>query len=233
MDKKILQEKLKKEHISQRDGGKVKLSYIESHHAIREANRAFDFDGWSYNITETKQIQDEKKTNKWGKELYYIGYTAQVVVKVGDVIREDVGFGQGIDADLGKAHEGAIKEAVSDAQKRALRTFGDIFGLALYDKTQANVEDTEKAPSNDRGQSVPTKKKSNGKDSNKTTKSKADECAFTPESVKIALELELNKKLTTENMKTIFNLAKENGIHLINDFEDKEKEIVEIAKKVS
>ena len=33
------------------------------------------------------------------------------------------------------------KEAETDARKRALMTFGNPFGLALYDKTQANVAD--------------------------------------------------------------------------------------------
>jgi hypothetical protein len=48
---------------------------------------------------------------------------------------------------LGQAHESALKEAETDAMKRALMTFGNQFGLALYDKTQENVEDdTRPAP---------------------------------------------------------------------------------------
>lgn len=50
-----------------------------------------------------------------------------------------IGAGHGIDADLGLAHESAVKEAETDAMKRCLMTFGNPFGLALYDKTQANV----------------------------------------------------------------------------------------------
>jgi hypothetical protein len=41
--------------------------------------------------------------------------------------------------DLGLAHESAIKEAETDAMKRALVTFGNAFGLALYDKSQRQV----------------------------------------------------------------------------------------------
>jgi hypothetical protein len=55
------------------------------------------------------------------------------------VIREGSGAGHGIDADLGQAHESAIKEAETDAMKRALMTFGNQFGLALYDKQQREV----------------------------------------------------------------------------------------------
>src|SRR3546814_5327148 len=40
---------------------------------------------------------------------------------------------------VGQAHESAIKESETDAMKRALMTFGNQFGLALYDKTRANV----------------------------------------------------------------------------------------------
>src|SRR5205085_8683411 len=59
--------------------------------------------------------------------------------------REGVGAGHGIDVDCGQAHESAIKEAETDAMKRALMTFGNPFGLALYDKEQANVAEEPSA----------------------------------------------------------------------------------------
>jgi hypothetical protein len=64
-------------------------------------------------------------------------------VRAGDtvIVREGCGFGSGIDRDVDQAHESAIKEAESDAMKRALMTFGNAFGLALYDKSQSNVAD--------------------------------------------------------------------------------------------
>ena len=135
---KILEEKLNASNVATRSQGGMNLSYIESHHAIREANRAFGFDGWDYEIVELSKVSEEKNTN--GNNV--IGYIARVRVRVGDIIREDVGFGSGISKMLADAHEGATKEAVSDAMKRALRTFGDIFGLALYDKKQEHVEKT-------------------------------------------------------------------------------------------
>jgi hypothetical protein len=55
------------------------------------------------------------------------------------LIREGCGAGHGIDTDLGQAHESALKEAETDAMKRALMTFGNAFGLALYDKQQREV----------------------------------------------------------------------------------------------
>jgi DNA repair and recombination protein RAD52 len=54
-------------------------------------------------------------------------------------VRDGCGAGHGIDRDAGLAHESALKEAETDAMKRAFMTFGNPFGLALYDKEQANV----------------------------------------------------------------------------------------------
>ena len=50
--------------------------------------------------------------------------------------REDVGFGTGIAKTLADAHEGGAKEAVTDAIKRTLRSFGNQFGNSLYDKSR-------------------------------------------------------------------------------------------------
>ena len=69
------------------------------------------------------------------------------------VIREGSGAGHGIDADLGQAHESAIKEAETDAMKRALMTFGNPFSLALYDKQQREVTRSASEQSQSRPQS--------------------------------------------------------------------------------
>jgi DNA repair and recombination protein RAD52 len=61
-------------------------------------------------------------------------------VTAGGVTRQDVGFGSGFAKMIGDAIEGATKEAVTDALKRCLRTFGHPFGLALYDKERAHVQ---------------------------------------------------------------------------------------------
>lgn len=123
-------------NVKQREQGGIKLSYIESWHAIAEANRIFGWDGWTRQTQDLQLVQAEQKGDKG---LWYVSYLAKSLVTVHGVSREGMGFGQGIDRDLGKAHESAVKEAESDAMKRALMTFGNPFGLALYDKTQANV----------------------------------------------------------------------------------------------
>ncbi|MDK2063130.1 Rad52/Rad22 family DNA repair protein, partial [Aliarcobacter butzleri] len=57
--------------------------------------------------------------------------------------KEDVGFGTGISKTLADANESASKEAVTDAIKRAFRSFGNQFGNSLYDKSRnLNQSDT-------------------------------------------------------------------------------------------
>lgn len=117
-----------------------KGDYIEGWFAIDEANRIFGFEGWSYTIMDCKCVSERERTiGKGQKPGFGVSYVATVRVMVDSVTREDVGAGHGYDADCGSAHESAIKEAVTDALKRALRTFGNPFGLALYDKTRANI----------------------------------------------------------------------------------------------
>ena len=135
--------------VKQRDQGKSKLSYVEAWHVIDEANRIFGFDGWDRKTVETKLVVERARKigqGQYERDGWGVTYTAKVIVIVDGVSREGTGAGHGIDADLGLAHESAIKEAESDAMKRAFMTFGNPFGLALYDKTQKNVGDEEPKP---------------------------------------------------------------------------------------
>lgn len=145
MNIKILQEPLNSKNIKSRKEGYAQVGYITAKHAISEANRAFNFNGWSSETLDMKNVQMEQKEKKKKNPndatilLWYVGYTCKVRITVDGITRDGFGFGQGIDRDLGKSHESATKEAESDAIKRALRTFGDIFGLALYDKETGNI----------------------------------------------------------------------------------------------
>mgnify|MGYP000568851134 CR=1 FL=1 len=129
--------------VKSRSQGNFNLSYIEGWWAISEANRIFGFDGWDratmYN-KEVSRIQYMKGTI----EMFKVGYEAKVDIRVftkdGEVNRTGTGHGSQVSKDLFDAIEGAAKEAETDAMKRALMTFGNPFGLALYDKTQKNVQ---------------------------------------------------------------------------------------------
>lgn len=126
--KKLLNQKITKANVKTRPGGGRKdLSYVEGWHVIQEANRIFGFDGWSSETIETFCVSDDPKC---------ITYIARVQIKVGDIIREGTGAGHGRMGGLGDKYESAVKEAETDARKRALMTFGDQFGLSLYDKEE-------------------------------------------------------------------------------------------------
>ncbi len=142
-----LKAKLSSEHVKSREQSGRSLSYIEGWHAIAEANRIFGFDGWTRETFDVRCVAEHERPMKSGKG-WGVSYIAKVRVRIlgnEDVVREGIGAGHGIDRDLGLAHESAIKEAETDAMKRALMTFGNPFGLALYDKTQENVEDPGEA----------------------------------------------------------------------------------------
>jgi len=128
---------LDRAHVAQRQQGGSKVSYIEGWHAIQEANRIFGFDGWTREMVDLRQLGEPYQVA--GKDTWRVNYSARVRITAGGVVRDGCGFGQGIDKDVGQAHESALKEAETDAMKRAFMTFGNPFGLALYDKSQANV----------------------------------------------------------------------------------------------
>ena len=120
-------------NVETRDGnrsGSLQLAYVESWHVIKEANRIFGFDGWSSETIQLDCVQSDDLC---------VTYIAKVRVTVGDVIREGVGagHGKGERVNLGDKHESAVKEAESDARKRAFMQFGSQLGLSLYDRSKA------------------------------------------------------------------------------------------------
>jgi DNA recombination protein Rad52 len=131
--------------VRQREQGRSQVSYLEGWQVIAEANRIFGFDGWQRETVALRCVnQSERSIGRDQKPGWGVTYTARVRISVSTagqpaLIREGCGAGHGIDVDLGQAHESALKEAETDAMKRALMTFGNPFGLALYDKRQREV----------------------------------------------------------------------------------------------
>lgn len=140
-----LSAKLDRSHVKERVQAGRKLSYVEGWHAIAEANRIFGYDAWTRETLDLRMVAERERPVGQGQG-FGVTYIAKVRVIVDGVAREGVGAGHGIDRDLGLAHESAVKEAETDAMKRALMTFGNPFGLALYDKTQENVESPSAPP---------------------------------------------------------------------------------------
>ncbi len=144
-----LEAKLDKANVKTRTQAGKTLSYVEGWKAIEEANRIFGFHAWD---RETVRLEETNRdlvtlTGQNGPyQQWRVGYLAVVRIVVDadgrQIIRNGTGFGSGMGKPeaLGDAVESAIKEAETDAMKRALMTFGYPFGLALYDKDRANVE---------------------------------------------------------------------------------------------
>ena len=122
------------ELVSQRRGraGRT-FSYIEGHTAISEANRVFGFGGWGFELVENVSLrQIETVDTQTGEMKTVNAYTAPVRVTVpGAPPRTDIGF-HAVTDETADGHETAIKGAVTDGMKRALRSFGDRFGNGLY-----------------------------------------------------------------------------------------------------
>ena len=135
---RLLGGKLLRRHVKTREHDGRFLSYVEGWHVIAEANRIFGFDGWDRETVWAACVWEEAR-----REPKACTYAARVRVRVraGDVVvcREGSGVGHGSGGTLGEAHESALKEAETDAMKRALVTFGSLFGLALYDREQRGV----------------------------------------------------------------------------------------------
>jgi DNA recombination protein Rad52 len=142
----LLSAPLDRANVRQREQGRSRVSYLEGWQVIAEANRIFGFDGWERCTLISRCVAEhERPIGRDRKSGWGVTYTARVRITViagnRTLIREGSGAGHGIDADKGLAHESALKEAETDATKRALMTFGNPFGLALYDKQQRQVSD--------------------------------------------------------------------------------------------
>ena len=135
---KQLSGKLSAKHVKTRVRDNFTLSYVEGWHTISEANRIFGFDSWDRETVMAKCVWEGKQGPRSASS--YVA-RVRITVRAGEAVifREGSGSGIGTGKNPGEAHERALKEAETDAMKRALSTFGNLFGLALYDKEQNGV----------------------------------------------------------------------------------------------
>jgi DNA recombination protein Rad52 len=123
---------LPRDAVQERRVGRDVVRYLPGWYVIAAANRIFGADGWSYRLLELQQVAEATKAN--GNALG--AFQATVEVTIGGCIRQDVGLDaydcpvEALISGVDKARKGAV----TDALKRALRTFGDQFGLSLYDR---------------------------------------------------------------------------------------------------
>lgn len=142
---KALKAKLSRKRVKTRCVDGVALPYVEGWHAIQEANRIFGFDNWDRRTLNPQCIFNREAQGQWSC-LYQT--KVRICVRAGgvDVFRDGIGTGFAREVTAEAAHELALKSAETDATKRALATFGNPFGLALYDREQAQVTRAPKNP---------------------------------------------------------------------------------------
>lgn len=127
-----LRRELDRRYVRTREVAGRELSFIGGWYAISEANRIFGFDRWSRETIESRCVLTRE--NRGTFLAVYIS-RVRITVNVGGttVVREGHGTGEGRGSSPGEVHDTAIKSAETDATKRALATFGNPFGLSLYD----------------------------------------------------------------------------------------------------
>lgn len=141
---RMLRAKLCCRHVKTRLSNGRNISYIEGWHAVAEANRIFGYDAWDRQTQSPQCVWSELRRGETAC-LYWA--KVRISVRAGDtmVAREGIGTGFGRSPSPETAHEIAMKAAETDATKRALATFGNPFGLALYDKDQTQVSKKPRA----------------------------------------------------------------------------------------
>jgi recombination DNA repair RAD52 pathway protein len=150
----LLEGKLDKANVKSRRGANGKaVAYLEAWHVIEMANEVFGFGNWDAETVEMKREHEPVQippTEEHPKGGIVVTYSARVRVTVYSqdgsrkVVRERSGGHRGFGPTVGQAVEDCIKAAETDATKRAFVTFGNIFGLALYDREQRNVGTPER-----------------------------------------------------------------------------------------
>jgi len=135
---RALRRRLERRHVQSRDVDGRTLNYVEGWFAIAEANAIFGFDGWDREMSHFERLYERSRNDRTN-----CAYLARIRIRVraGEniVVREGTGWGSATASVPSEAHERALKSAETDATKRALATFGNRFGLGLYDKEQFGV----------------------------------------------------------------------------------------------
>jgi DNA recombination protein Rad52 len=133
-----LRRKLVRRHVHTRETEGRSISYIEGWFAVSQANTIFGFSGWDREIMHFERVYERNKSD--GTSCSYL-VRVRIRVRAGCtiILREGTGLGSASSKTSAEAHERALKSAETDGTKRALATFGNQFGLCLYDKGQVGV----------------------------------------------------------------------------------------------
>ena len=162
---KALAQPLDRSLVSTRQGRAGRIyEYLEGHVVIDQAGNIFGRGGWGYDIVGDVTLREiETVDSATGEVKRGQAYAAKVMVTVpGALSRTDVGF-HAVAEETVDGHETAYKGAVTDALKRALRSFGDQFGNCLYgDQTVKAPPRPERVPARTNGVTGQSRAQSKG-----------------------------------------------------------------------
>lgn len=130
--KEQLDANIPREVISTRTQGGKALSYLEGWYVIDRLNQVLGTENWQWMVEELIPVAGDKQS-------YIVRGSITANIEGKQVYKSGLGYG----SDKGNFNPGemAIKEAETDALKRAAMKLGRSLGLALYDKTQEFVDD--------------------------------------------------------------------------------------------
>ena len=130
----LLEQPLNRKLVARRKSANGELlRYLEGHVVIQQANRIFGFGNWGSELVAPVEYRPFASGDSSACGIY----SATVRVSInGCKSYADVGTGAVTEASA-EAHDTAMKSAVTDALKRALRFYGLQFGLGLYDRANA------------------------------------------------------------------------------------------------
>jgi recombination DNA repair RAD52 pathway protein len=163
--RQVLSMKLNPDRVATRTGDRKTLSYLEAWDVKAHLTRVFGFGGWDSELVEYRGAfertymradfkgQGDQREKVGETEMVEICYTARVALTVkcehGVPIAYYVEAAAGQanvradNASRGDAHDNALKQAESDALKRAAISLGTQFGLSLYNN--GSTDDVVKA----------------------------------------------------------------------------------------
>lgn len=116
-------------------GGNFEVAYLQTDDVVERANEIFGYAGWSDTVVDRTILINElapPRNSNTGKQNWNVVAEARVRVTLrSGVFHEDVGIGSNEQGTRAAALATAIKSAVSDGRKRALKLFGPALGLNL------------------------------------------------------------------------------------------------------
>lgn len=134
----MLNRPLGPEFVQRRPGpGGSRLSYLNSSDATYVANMVLGNDRWSTEVLRQEESEPRQEGGKWVVDaVCRVRATVHWPTRGASTFHEGTGYGGGSKGAKtpGEAVEMAIKEAETDAYKRALRMFGEATGNCFYDK---------------------------------------------------------------------------------------------------